>query len=79
MSVTVYTTTQCPYCVMLKNFLSEREIPFNEVNVERDPDKMQQLIKTTGQMGVPQTEINGQWIIGFDPNSIMLALNNKEA
>ncbi len=35
---------------------------------------MKQLIKTTGQMGVPQTEINGQWIIGFDPNSIMDAL-----
>lgn len=74
MSVTVYTTTRCPYCVMLKNFLMEREIPFNEVNVESDPVKMQELINTTGQMGVPQTEINGQWVIGFDPNSIMMAL-----
>ncbi|RST75083.1 glutaredoxin family protein [Siminovitchia acidinfaciens] len=74
MSVTVYTTTRCPYCVMLKNFLMEREIPFNEVNVESDPEKMQELINKTGQMGVPQTEINGQWVIGFDPNSIMMAL-----
>lgn len=74
MSVTVYTTTRCPYCVMLKNFLAEREIPFNEVNVESNPDKMQELINTTGQMGVPQTEVNGQWVIGFDPNSIMTAL-----
>lgn len=74
MPVTVYTTTRCPYCVMLKNFLKEKEIAFHEVNVESNPEKMQQLIKTTGQMGVPQTEINGQWIIGFDPNSIMDAL-----
>ncbi|WP_427136943.1 glutaredoxin family protein [Psychrobacillus psychrodurans] len=50
-SVTVYTTTQCPYCVMLKNFLSEQNISFNEVN--------------------------GQWIIGFDPNNIMIALRNR--
>ncbi|MBD8006116.1 glutaredoxin family protein [Bacillus norwichensis] len=74
MPVTVYTTTRCPYCVMLKNFLKEKEVAFHEVNVESSPEKMQQLIRTTGQMGVPQTEINGQWIIGFDPNSIMEAL-----
>ncbi|GIN94153.1 NrdH-redoxin [Siminovitchia terrae] len=74
MPVTVYTTTRCPYCVMLKNFLKENEIAFQEVNVESHPEKMQQLIRTTGQMGVPQTEINGQWIIGFDSNSIMEAL-----
>ncbi|TQR14207.1 glutaredoxin family protein [Psychrobacillus soli] len=75
-SVTVYTTTQCPYCVMLKNFLSEQNIPFNEVNVETQPEVMQRLVKTTGQMGVPQTEVNGQWIVGFDPNNIMIALRN---
>lgn len=74
MTVTVYTTSRCPYCVMLKNFLSEKEVPFNEVNVEKSPGEMEQLIRTTGQMGVPQVEINGQWIIGFDPNSIMTAL-----
>ncbi|GGA22671.1 MULTISPECIES: glutaredoxin family protein [Psychrobacillus] len=75
-SVTVYTTTQCPYCVMLKNFLSEQNIPFIEVNVETQPEVMQRLVKTTGQMGVPQTEVNGQWIVGFDPNNIMIALRN---
>ena len=74
--VTVYTTTQCPYCVMLKNFLSEQDIPFQEVNVETNPDMMQKLVNTTGQMGVPQTEINGQWIVGFDPNNIKKALKN---
>ena len=74
--VTVYTTTQCPYCVMLKNFLSEQDIPFQEVNVETNPDMMQMLVNTTGQMGVPQTEVNGQWIVGFDPNNIKKALKN---
>lgn len=77
-TVTVYTTTQCPYCVMLKNFLSEQNIPFNEVNVETKPEIMEQLVKTTGQMGVPQTEVNGQWIVGFDPNNIMMTLKKAE-
>lgn len=76
-SVTVYTTTRCPYCTMLKNFLSEQNILFKEVNVETNPDIMQQLVRTTGQMGVPQTEVNGQWIVGYDPNNIMKALRNE--
>ncbi|MHA6252722.1 glutaredoxin family protein [Oceanobacillus sp. CAU 1775] len=76
-NITVYTTTQCPYCVMIKNFLSEKDIPFKEVNLERNPEMVQQLIQKTGQMGVPQTEINGEWIIGFDPNSIMRALSRS--
>jgi glutaredoxin 3 len=40
-AITVYTTTRCPYCVMLKNFLSSQNIPFEEVNVERNPVIMQ--------------------------------------
>lgn len=74
--VTVYTTTTCPYCVMLTNFLSEKNIPFNEVNVEKDPKAMQKVVATTGQMGVPQTEVNGQWVLGFDPERIMSVLKN---
>lgn len=72
--VTVYTTTRCPYCVMLKNFLSDQNIPFQEVNVESKPEMMQKLVRTTGQLGVPQTEVNGKWIVGFDPNSIIVEL-----
>ncbi len=74
-SVTVYTTTRCPYCVMLKNFLVQQNIPFKEVNVEENPEMMHQLVRTTGQMGVPQSQVNGKWVVGFDPNGIMTALN----
>ncbi|WP_182199959.1 glutaredoxin family protein [Paraliobacillus salinarum] len=70
----VYTTTSCPYCVMLKNYLTDQNIPFEEVNVEEKPDAMRYVVESTGQMGVPQTEVNGKWIVGFDPNQIMAAL-----
>jgi glutaredoxin len=56
---------------MLKNFLNEYQISFKEVNVEDKPELMQQLVNTTGQMGVPQTNVDGKWVIGFDPNEIM--------
>ncbi|MFA8439907.1 glutaredoxin family protein [Pueribacillus sp. YX66] len=75
-NITVYTTTTCPFCVMVKNFLSEQNIPFTEINVEQNPEYMKKVVEATGQFGVPQTEINGKWIVGFDPNGIMQALQN---
>ncbi|WP_147534032.1 glutaredoxin family protein [Bacillus marasmi] len=73
-SVTVYTTNRCPYCVMLKNFLADQNISFKEVNVETSPEMMDYVIRQTGQMGVPQSEVNGKWVLGYDPQSIMMAL-----
>lgn len=73
-NVTVYVTSTCPYCVMLTNFLKENNIEYTEINVETKPEEMQKVIESTGQMGVPQTKVNGTWVLGFDPNSIMAAL-----
>ncbi|MFJ7971676.1 glutaredoxin family protein [Psychrobacillus sp. NPDC096389] len=69
--IKVYTTNTCPYCTMMKNFLNEKGLPFEEVNVQQDPIAADQLVKTTGEMGVPQTEINGQWVLGFDPEKVL--------
>lgn len=68
--ITVYTTTTCPYCVMVTYFLKEKNIEFKEVNVQSDPAIMQKIVDETGQMGVPQTDINGEWVLGFDPNKL---------
>ncbi|WP_246943698.1 glutaredoxin family protein [Bacillus pinisoli] len=70
-AVTVYTTNTCPYCVMVKNFLHDQGISFEEVNVQENPEAGEQLVKKTGQMGVPQIEIGGQWVLGYDPETIM--------
>ncbi|BCB05405.1 glutaredoxin family protein [Bacillus sp. KH172YL63] len=73
-NITVYTTNRCPYCVMMKNFLQSQQIEFTEVNVEQQPAVMQEIVRVTGQMGVPQTNVNGQWILGFDPDKVMAAI-----
>lgn len=69
--ITVYTTSTCPYCEMMKNFLKEQGLSFKEVNVQLDQAAANRLVETTGQLGVPQTEINGQWVLGFDPEKVM--------
>lgn len=69
--ITVYSTSTCPYCVMMTNFLKEQGLPFTEVNVQEDQEAGRKLVQETGQMGVPQTNVNGHWVIGFDPNTLM--------
>ncbi|GGL53954.1 glutaredoxin family protein [Sporolactobacillus putidus] len=69
--IIVYTTNTCPYCHMVKNFLKKQGLPFQEVNVQQNPAAGQRLVETTGQMGVPQINVNGQWVLGYDPDRIM--------
>jgi len=65
MDVIVYATPTCPYCRMVKEFLSQRGVSFEERDVPQNPSYAQELSKT-GQMGVPVTIINGQTVVGFD-------------
>jgi glutaredoxin 3 len=66
MDVMVYTSPTCPYCTMVKEFLSQRGIGFEERDVSQNSSYAQELVASTGQMGVPVTIINGQIVVGFD-------------
>ncbi|WAA13513.1 glutaredoxin family protein [Fervidibacillus halotolerans] len=74
--IKVYTTSTCPYCVMVKNFLEAQGLPYTEINVQQDPIAAQRLIQATGQLGVPQINVNGHWVLGFDPEGIMTHVNS---
>ena len=75
--ITVYTTSTCPYCSMMKNFLASQGLHFQEVSVEGNPALMQQLASVTGHTGVPQTNINGQWVFGFKPQAVAQMLGGS--
>jgi glutaredoxin-like YruB-family protein len=64
--VTVYTTTTCPWCVRVKEYLKQKNVPFQEKNVEYDRAGAQEMIQRTGQMGVPVIIAGDDVIIGFD-------------
>lgn len=74
MSVTVYSTNRCPYCTMVKNYLKGKQIGFVEYNVENDPRRAQEMVRKSGQMGVPVVDVNGKVIVGFRPADIETAL-----
>ena len=72
--VIVYSTTTCPWCTRLKDYLTRRGVPFKDIDVSRDQAAAQRMVAKSGQMGVPQCEINGQIVVGFDQNRIDMLL-----
>jgi glutaredoxin-like YruB-family protein len=74
--VKVYSTPTCPYCHMLKDYLRAKGVKFQDIDVSSDHDAAQEMISKSGFTGVPQTEINGKMIIGFDRAALEKELKN---
>ncbi|WP_409305515.1 glutaredoxin family protein [Peribacillus sp. SCS-155] len=70
-SIILYSTNTCPYCVQAKNFLEEQGLEYTEVNVQENYQAAERLVQETGQLGVPQIQINSNWVLGFDPQAIL--------
>lgn len=75
--VTVYSTSTCPFCVRAKQFLKDNFVQFDDIDVSENQEKAQEMIKKSGQMGVPVIEIDGGIIVGFDKDKIKEALGLK--
>ena len=80
--IKVYSTTTCPYCKMEKAWLDENKISYENVMVDVDRAAGEEMVKKTGQMGVPVTEIQYEdsepdYIIGFDKPQLSQILNVK--
>lgn len=73
-SVIVYSTPNCPWCIRVKQFLKENNILFLDWDVSVDQVAADEMIKKSGQMGVPVLDIDGQIIVGFDKEKIKSAL-----
>lgn len=73
--IKLYTTTMCPVCGMVREFLTSMNIEYKEVNIDFNPIEMLKLIGKTRKLSVPQTYINGQWVFGFDPIRMLELLN----
>ncbi len=74
MAVTVYSTPSCGYCVKAKQYFREKRVPFTEYNVASDRRKAEEMLRKSGQMGVPVIDIHGKIIVGFNQPEIERAL-----
>lgn len=64
--IIIYTTPTCVYCKMTKEFFAENKISYEEKDVSTDSAGREEMLKKSGQMGVPVIDIDGEIVIGFD-------------
>ncbi len=72
--VKVYSTPSCPYCELLKQFLTEKGVEFEAIDVSQDEKAQKKILEKTGKMAVPVTEIDDKIVIGFDREKIVKLL-----
>lgn len=75
MEVKVYSTPTCPYCKLVKEHLSSKGISFTNYDVSQDKTALDEMVKVSGQMGVPVTVIGSDVIVGFDKTRIDSLIN----
>ncbi len=76
--IKIYSTPSCPYCHLVKEYLKEKNIDFEDINVAEDEQSLKEMVEKSGQMGVPVIEVDGQIMIGFNRAELdkILAKNN---
>jgi glutaredoxin 3 len=80
--IKLYATTTCPYCKMEASWLDSQKVKYDHVLVDLNPYASEEMVRKTGQMGVPVTEIvydNGEkeYIVGFDREKLSEILQVK--
>lgn len=65
-NVILYSADWCPFCTRAKALLTSREIPFEEVNVDRVPGFREKLVEMSGRRTVPQIFVDGASVGGYD-------------
>lgn len=78
MTVKVYSTPTCPYCKLTKEFLTEQKVSFTDINVADNPTAANEMVKLSGQMGVPVIDVDSKIIVGWNKGALEEALGIKQ-
>ena len=79
MQVKIYTTPTCPYCKLAKSYMDAQGVAFEEIDVAADSNAAQEMVKVSGQMGVPVIMVDDQVIVGWNKTALEEALGAKKA
>jgi glutaredoxin 3 len=64
--VVLYTTRFCPFCVRAKSLLDHKQVDFDEIAVDNDPDQRREMTARAGRHTVPQIWIGETHVGGCD-------------
>lgn len=69
-TVTIYSTPTCHFCQQAKQFFAEKGIEYTNYDVSTDAEKRAEMIKLTGQLGVPVIVIGSEVVVGFSRGKV---------
>lgn len=77
--ITVYTSNTCAYCVMVKKYLGNKNVSYEEVNIDNEPHRQQEALEMSGALTVPVTIVEKEdaskdVIIGFNLQQLAPAI-----
>ena len=75
--VTIYTTENCHFCHMAKDFFGANNVSYQELNVGTDLEKRKEMVAKSGQMGVPVIIVGNNLFVGFNKPKIADLLGIK--
>jgi glutaredoxin 3 len=70
MTVKVYSTPTCGWCAAVKKYLAFKNVAYEDIDVSKNPDAAMEMVRKSGQRGVPVLDIDGNIFVGFDQESI---------
>lgn len=70
-NITIFTTSTCAYCPMVKKFLAAKGLMYDEVNLEEHPERQAEVLKLSGALTVPVTVVTKQ----DDSQSVVIGYN----
>ncbi len=65
-TVKVYSTPTCPYCIRVKDYLKQKNVSFQNIDVSSDNAGLDEMVKVSGQMGVPVIVVDAEIVVGFE-------------
>lgn len=71
--VFMYTLSTCPWCRRTKKWFTDNKIPFEYVDYDLQPPEKQaqieqEMLGRGGSMAFPWVVIDGEIIVGWNPN-----------
>ncbi len=74
MPVKIYSTPTCPWCAKTKEFFREHNVKFTNIDVSKNRKAAEEMVRKSGQMGVPVIDIDGKIIVGYNETALKRAL-----
>lgn len=70
MAIKLYSTPTCPWCSMTRKYFDTRNVQYQDIDVTKDRNAVEEMVAKSGQRGVPVIDIDGSIIIGFDKERV---------